>query len=689
MRRLSVLALLLVLPALRADEGMWTFDNLPAKALKSVHAFEPSQAWLEHLRLASLRFPGGSGSFVSAEGLVLTNHHVMRGLIQGLSTRERDLLKNGFVAGDRAQELKVPGLELMQLVESRDITARVAKATGGTEAERLRARDLIAQQAREELRLRTGLTVEIVPLYQGGETWLYVYRKFRDVRLVMAPELAVARFGGDIDNFTYPRHHLDCALLRVYEGGQPYRPQHFLRWTQGGLQQGDFTVVSGHPGSTSRLWTLAQMRHARDLAMPRQIQAAERRRNILEAFAARGFEARSLVGGQIYGLDNGLKAARGSLAGLRDAEGMRQVEAGEAKLRAAVAADLNLKEEVGSSWAEIEATLRRGEALVPEQLMITARGSELLGVALNLVRIPVERAKPEKERLPEFSEGGLKNLQERLLRPRSIPYSADLEIHLLTEGLREAQEVLGAAHPFVRALLGGRSFEEVARSAVQGSHLQDPAVLKALLDGGAEALGASQDTMLTLARILDPFQRAQRQRYEEQVEGPLREHAARLARARFVVYGKSAYPDATFTLRLSYGSVEPYPANGTLMQPFTTLHGLLDRFEGWGGTRTNVGRVTWLLPERWLARRNTLDLGTPYNFVSTNDIIGGNSGSPVVDRKGELVGLAFDGNVESHAGRYYYDMRANRTVCVDARAILEALAKIYDAPHLVAELSGK
>jgi len=682
MRR-SALALLLALPALHADEGMWTFDNLPLKQLKANYGFEPSSAWIDHLRLASLRFPGGSGSFVSAEGLVLTNHHVSRGFIQRLSTRDRDLLKNGFVAAHRGEELKVPGLELMQLVELHDITARIAKASlGTTEAEKLRARELEVQKAREELRARTSLTVEPVALYQGGQTWLYVYRKFTDVRLVAAPELAVARFGGDHDNFTFPRHHLDFALLRVYENGQPFRPQHHLRWTQGNLKQGDLTFVSGHPGTTNRLWTLAQMRHARDFATPLQIRSMERRRAVLEAFAAGSFEARALVGGQIYGIDNGLKATRGYLAGLKDAEGMKQVEAGEAKLKAAVQADPRLKIEAGESWAKIEATLKRSERLAQESLVINTRGSELLGTALSLVRIPAETAKAEKDRLPEFSEAGLKALKERLTKPRPMPFNADLEIHLLTEGLKEAAEVLGPQHPFVKAMLKGSTPEAVARQAVQGSRLQDPVEVKRLLEGGA-----SDDAMLTLARILDPFQRELRKQLEDQVEGPLREHAARLARARFAVYGTSAYPDATFTLRLSYGVVDSYAANGTLIQPFTTLHGLMDRFEGWGGTTFNLDRDTWRLPERWLARRNKLDLRTPYNFAHTADIIGGNSGSPVVDLKGELVGLAFDGNIESLPGRYYYDGRGNRTVSVDARAILEVLKKIYDAPHLVAELT--
>ena len=683
MRRFAF-ALLLTLPALRADEGMWTFDNLPLKQLKASYGFEPTPAWIDHLRLSSLRFPGGSGSFVSREGLVLTNHHVSRGFIQRLSTRERDLLKDGFVAANRGEELKVPGLELMQLVEMQDITPRITKASAGkTEAEKLRARELEIQKAREEMHTRTGLTVEPVSLYQGGQIWLYAYRKFTDVRLVAAPELSVARFGGDFDNFTFPRHHLDFTLLRVYEKGQPFHPEHHLCWSQGNLKQGDLTFVSGHPGTTSRLWTLAQMHYARDFATPLQIQTMEHRRAVLEAFAARSFEARALVGGQIYGIDNGLKATRGYLAGLKDAEGMKQVEAAEAKLKAAVLADPKLRAEAGQSWSRIEATLKKARLLAQEGRVINTQGSELLATALNLVRIPTESAKADKDRLPEFSEAGLKAMRERLTKPRPTPFSADLEIHLLTEGLKEALAVLGPQHPFVKAMLGGRTPEEVAHRAVQGSRLQDPQEVQRLLEGGQ-----SEDAMLTLARILDPFQRDLRKRQEDQVEGPLREHAARLARARFAVYGTSAYPDATFTLRLSFGVVDTYPANGTLIQPFTTLHGLMDRFEGWGGTRFNLDRTTWRLPERWLARRDRLDLTTPYNFAHTTDIIGGNSGSPVVDRQGELVGLAFDGNIESLPGRYYYDGRTNRTVSVDARAILEVLKKIYEAPHLVNELTA-
>jgi len=682
------LCLACALPVLRAEEGMWTFDNLPHKALKAQYAFEPGQAWLDKLRLASLRFPGGSGAFVSAEGLVLTNHHVVRGYVQRLSTREQDLLKEGFVAANREAEKKVPGLELLMLVSQENITERVAQAARQVkhEAEALRAREREIQKARLELSTKTKLSVEPVTLYQGGEVWLYAYRRFTDVRLVMAPELAVARFGGDHDNFTYPRHHLDFSLVRVYENGQPYRPEAFLPWSRTGLKAGELALVSGHPGTTNRLWTLAQMAYARDLATPLQIASMERRRAMLEAFAQRSFEARTLVGGQIYGIDNGLKATRGYLAALKDAEAMKAVEKAETELRARVAKDPKLRALAGQSWAQVQKALAESRKLAVEQVAVNTRGSELLGIALHLVRLPVETPKPEAKRLPEYAEASLAALKTRLTQARPTSFSADLETHLLSEGLKEAQFLLGKGHPFVQAMLGGRSPETVAKEALAGSKLQDPAEVKRLLEGGAAALAASTDPMLVLARKLDPLQRKLRERSERLVEGPLREHATRIARARFALLGKDSYPDATFTLRLSYGTVKDYPANGTLIQPFTTLLGLFDRYEGWGGATFNLDRDTWRLPARWVERKNRLDLRTPYNFITTNDIIGGNSGSPVVDRKGEVVGLAFDGNLESLGGRYYYEGRTNRTVCVDARAIPEVLTKIYDAQHLVNEL---
>ncbi len=672
-----------------ADEGMWTFDNLPLAKIQARFGFTPSEAWVDHLRLSSLRFPGGSASFVSSEGLVLTNHHVVRGLIQRLSTRERDLLKDGFTALSRDQELRVPGLEVMQLVRLENITAQVAAAAKGVKdpSEALRARQRETARAHEALRIQTGLTVEPVLLYQGGETWLYVYRKFTDVRLVVAPELSVARFGGDHDNFTFPRHHLDFALLRVYQEGKPFRPEHFLRWSPSGLKPGEASFISGHPGTTRRLFTLAQMEAERDTFSPLGIQAAERRRAYLEAFAQRSFEARTQVGGMIYGIDNGLKAQRGYLASLRNLEAMAKVAKAEADLRARVMKDPALRAEAGASWEGIRKALAARKRMALELQLMDNRGSEVLGTALHLLRLPTEVAKPEAKRLSEYAEAGLGELKTRLGRTRPVPFNPDLETHLLASGMQEALDLLGSKHPYVKALLGGKAPLEVAKAVVAGTRLQDPSEVRRLLEGGATAMASCQDPMVALARRLDPLQRALREQREKLVEGPLREHGDRIARARFALYGKLTYPDATFTLRLTYGAVETYPANGTLVQPFTTLGGLFDRFVGWGGTTHNLQRDTWRLPQRWLDRRSVLDPDTPYNFASSHDIIGGNSGSPVVDAKGELVGLAFDGNLESLGGPYYYDGRTNRTVSVDIRAIREVLAKVLEGAAILKELN--
>ncbi len=690
MRFLPCIALsCLVLPWLKAEEGMWTFDNLPRKALKEHHGFEPTQAWLDHLRLASLRFPGGSGAFVSAEGLVLTNHHVVRGYLQRLSTPERNLLEDGFVARTRSEELRIPGLELMQLVEMENISTRVDRAVAGirSEAEAVRARDREIQRARQEKAEATGLTVEPVILYQGGETWLYAYKTYTDVRLVLAPELAVARFGGDHDNFTYPRHHLDFALLRVYEQDRPLHPTHHLRWSTQGLKSGELSFISGHPGSTQRLLTLAQMTLARDVLLPLQIASRERRRALLESYAQRGFAERSHVGGVIYSLDNGLKALRGYLAGLKDPEVMARVARAEADLRARIQASPKLRVLTGSSWDRIEQATRMARSKArEEQLILSSWGSEGLETALQLVRWATEVRKPDAQRLPEYTEAALPELQKRLTRPRTSPVRMDLEFLLLKAGLEDLQR-LGPQHPSVQAVLGGRSPEAVARQALDGTKLLDPSEVERLLKAGPEAVAKSADPLLALARRLDPERRRLRAFLERHVEGPIREHATRIARARFDVLGRTVYPDATFTLRLTYGAPAAYPANGTLQPPFTTLHGLFDRFEGWGGTTFNLDRNTWRLPRRWLEAKPRLDLTTPYNFASTHDIIGGNSGSPVVNIQGELVGLAFDGNLESLAGRYVYDGRANRTVNLDARAILEVLRKVYEAEPLVHELT--
>jgi hypothetical protein len=690
MRRLSALALLLALPALRADEGMWTFDNIPAPKIKAKYGVELSPSWLKTLQLATVRFPGGTGAFVSRDGLVVTNHHVGRGSIAQLSSAKADLVRDGFTAATREQELKVPGLELMMLVSTEDVTVRVNAAVkpGTADKDALTARRNALADLRKAEEAKTGLTCEPVTLYQGGEYWLYRYKKFTDVRLAAAPELQLAAFGGDPDNYTYPRHNLDFALFRVYESGQPYRPEAFLPFSAKGIAMGELTFISGHPGTTYRQQTHSQMVYARDIGIPFQLKAMNRQKAALQALSATSPEARRIAADAIYGIENGYKRLSGQLLGLAKPENLKKVADAEAALQAAVAKDPALKARVAESWQRVDQAVARQQALLKESNSISAGRVTLLGHALTLVRLPEEGAKPSALRLTEFSEGNLKATKARLVLPR--PVQKPIEVTLLAAGLREAQDQLGAGHPYVQAMLGGQTPEAVAKAAVEGSRLDDPAVRKTLAEGGRAALEASADPMLVLARKLDPFNRAVRKQVEDEVTSVLSEHGGRIAEARFKAFGKTLYPDATFTLRLGFGPVTTYAnGTGTKAQPFTTYMGMFDRHLGWGGNAAAAEEGAWTLPQRWLDRQAKLDLTTPFNFIYACDTVGGNSGSPVVNLKGEFVGINFDSVYEGQGGYYVYDADTKRAVATDVRAILEALRKIMDAGQLVTELTGK
>ncbi len=686
---LSLLAFSLAAPSLRAEEGMWTFENLPSKKISEKYGWAPDQAWLDHVRLSSLRFPGGSGSFVSKDGLVLTNHHVGRGWIQRVSSKEADYVKNGFAAATREQEIKVPGLELMTLMAMEDITVRLNKAVKADlpEKEALKARETEIEKIKKEMQEKSGLTCEHVTLYQGGEHWIYSYKKHTDVRLVFAPEQQIAFFGGDPDNFTFPRHNLDFSIFRVYENGQPYQPKDFLHWTQTGLKAGDLTFVTGHPGRTSRQDTLAQMVYSRDFAIPMRLKSMERRKGALVAYAKTSPEAGRQVNTQIFGIENGIKATTGYWSGLKDKDAMKRIADDEKAFRAKVAKDPKLAAEVGPSWTKIEEATKVAKGLAKDALNVGTANSTLLGYALSLVRIADEEAKPSEKRLPEYSDANLKTAKTRLGVPS--PFYKEQETFLFTKGLEEAAKELGPQHRFVKAMLGGKPASDVAKAAVEGSKLSDPEARKALLAGGKKAIAESTDPMIILAKKLDPIGRELRKKQEDLVASVTTEHGTRIAKARFAVYGKNTYPDATFTLRLSYGAVAEYKGNGTLIQPFTTFGGLFDRYDSWGGNAAKAHEGAWTLPQRWLDKRAELNSSVPFNFVHKVDIIGGNSGSPVIDKKGELVGLIFDGNIESLPGNYFYDEAVNRGVSVDARAIVHALDKVYGAAGLIAELTGK
>jgi hypothetical protein len=672
----------LLAPALRAgaDEGFWTFDNPPTKRLQEAHGFTPTPDWLDRLRLASVRFmDGGSGSFVSPEGLMITNHHVGYDCIQNLSSEQHDYVANGFLAATREQELACPGYEVNVLMSSEDVTQRVQGA------EQAAADAKAAQDARgaeigrvqNQCASATGLRCDVVTLYGGGEYRLYRYKKHTDVRLVFAPEEQIAFFGGDPDNFTFPRHDLDIAFFRAYEDGRPVKPGAFLPWSRKGVGHDELVFVSGNPGSTSRLKTVAELETLRDATLPLTLRFIDRRMAALAGYSARGPEQARRALAELRNFENSQKAYRGRLAALEDAKAMAGKARAEQELRAKGAALLP----GGDPWAEIAAAQEKLRRRAAEARHVGFKGGpRLLTIAAHVVRLVAEKVKPNEKRLAEYGDALLSSLTNELYSPAPIP--ADFEEAVLADYLQQARDALGAEHPFVKATLGGREASEVARAAVTGTALGDPAQRRKLVAGGVAAVAGSKDPMIALARAIDPLDRELRRWTEQEVDAAVSRAAARIAGLRFQVYGRTLAPDATFTLRLSYGAVKAYPAEGTSVAPFTTFHGLYDRWAAWGG------RAPWNLPKRFLDAKGRIALETPLNFASTAETIGGNSGSPTVNAAGEFVGIIFDGNIQSLALDYFYTEEQSRSVSVDARGILEALEKAYGAEVLVRELTA-
>ena len=685
----TLLAVSLAPPA-RADEGMWTFDNPPLKLWKERYNFEPSRAWLERLRLASVRLAdvgttagGGSGSFVSAEGLVATNQHVGASQLAKLSTPERDIVKNGFYARTRAEELKCPDYEVSVLVSYEDVTARVQgavrKGAGPAEANQQRQAEIAAIE--KESAQQTGLGGNVVRLYSGGEYWLYRYKRYTDVRLVFAPEEQAAFFGGDYDNFTYPRYDLDVTFFRIYEGGRPARTENYLRWSKTGPKEGEFVIASGMPGSTDRLLTVAQLRYQRDTGNPLQMRVWTSRRDALAAYAARGAEQARRAQSAKRSLENSIKRLTGQQEGLSNPRSFARKEAEEKALREAVAARPELQREYAGAWDEIEAAYRDYPAMAKRVSFTTLAPSRLGTIASNLVRRAEEVRRPDAQRYAEFREGRLPSLAASLLSP--APVYADMEEAVLAAWFKEAREALGAEDPFVRGALAGSTPEEAARKLIQGTKLADVNVRRALLEGGADAIAKSDDPLVVLARNVEPFYRELRAWEESHVRGVEASAGQRIALARFAVYGKTTYPDATSTLRVTYGAVKGYEEDTTLVPFKTTFYGLYDRAEGFGG------KPPYDLPARFREGRERLELSTPLDFVYTADTIGGMSGSPVVNRDAEVVGLNFDSNIQKLPNRYWYvdDAEGSRAVAVHSAAVLEALRKLYDAGPLVEELT--
>ena len=675
----------MALPRAGADEGMWLFNAPPLAPLKQTYGFEPSPAWLEKLQKASVRFnSGGSGSFVSAGGLVITNHHVGADALQKFGDAQHNYLRDGFYARTPAEEKKCLDLELNVLMSMEDVTARVnaaVKADLNAEAA-LAARRAVIADIEKESKDKTGLRSDVVTLFQGGLYHLYRFKRYDDVRLVFAPEQQIAFYGGDPDNFEYPRFNLDICIFRAYENGQPAPVEYHLRFNPQGPADGELTFVSGHPGRTDRQLTVAELADARDHAVPRLLARLYRRETLLTSYGGRSLENARQAREDLFGIQNSRKAREGQLGGLLDPDFFGRLQDQEAKLRDAFAnAEGGKHAGALGAYERIEraGSILRNNARIYDQFERGAAfNSRLFRVARTLLRAGVERPKPNGERLPEFRESSRPSLELQLFSEE--PLYDDYETLTFADSLTDLAGQLGAGDPLVQAVLNGKSPRDRAAELVKGTKLKDVAVRKRLYEGGVQAVTEAKDPMIELAAAIDATARATRKVRDEQDEVQKQAYGD-IARARFAIEGASTYPDATFTLRLSYGPVKGYEENGQPVPAQTNFAGLYAR------ASEHNNQPPFDLPPRWVERRGKLNLDTPFNFVTTADIIGGNSGSPVVNRNNEFVGIIFDGNLQSLPLDYAYTEKEARAVSVNSRAILEALRQVYDAGALAEELT--
>jgi hypothetical protein len=669
-----------------ADEGMWTFNNVPRADIKKKYGFEVTDDWLKKVQLASVRFNnGGSGSFVSPTGLVLTNYHIVEDIVNEVSTPEKDLAKEGFVARTRAEEIKAPSLELNVLMSIEDVTTRVngAVKTGMSDGEAFAARRAEISAIEGESNKNTGLRSDVIALYQGGQYNLYRYKKYTDVRLVFVPEFQAAFFGGDPDNFNFPRFNIDMALVRIYENDQPVHPANYFKWSTAGTKEGSLVFVTGNPGSTARLNTVAHLQELRDTSIPIILRLLERRETMLKKYMALGDEQTRRAQNELNSIQNALKVYRGQLQGLKDKSLMDRKANEEEALRKSIAANPDRQKMYGDAWDAIAKAHQGLPTYIRERRIFdqaSGFNTTTFGFARTLVRLAAENEKPNAERLPEYTDARRASLELALYSP--APIHDDFEKLKLADSLEFMVELLGADNPLAKQVLDGKTPQARANELIEGTKLKDPAYRKELAAGGRQAIESSTDPMIVLARLVDPKAREVRKRYENEVTGVERAGYSKIARALFETEGTKLYPDATFTLRLSYGAVKGYLENGKKVPPFTTLGGLYER------SAQFKSAFPYNLPPRWTEKKSTVDLKTPFNFVSTNDIIGGNSGSPTINEKGELVGLIFDGNIQSLVGDFIYDESVNRAISVDSRAMLEVLRKVFEAKDIAAELTN-
>lgn len=664
----------------KAEEGMWTFDNFPIQTVNSLYGTSIDQAWLDKVRGAAVRISGCSASLVSPQGLVLTNHHCVISCVQDLSDAQNDYVKNGWMPATREEERQCPGQTAEILTDIVDVTDRVFGAGAGLEGSAF-----VAARAAETQAIQTEncnddpkLTCQVISFYRGGRYALYKFRKYDDVRLAFAPEFQAAFFGGDPDNFNFPRYALDAGFLRIYENGRPVETPNHLTWNANAPTEGEPVFVAGNPGSTSRLLTVSQLERLRDQTMPINLIQSSELRGRLQQYSFTGEEAARVSVDPIFGLENSFKVYYGQEQTLTDADFMAAKREAENDLRARVAADPALAERIGDPWGDLtRIEAQAADLFLPYRQLEANAGqrSSLYSFARAIVRASKERAKPAAERRAGYSDADLATLGRRLATV--APIEADLEEIYLTFWLSKTREYLTVDNADVQRLLGRESPEALGARLVEGTGLADPARRAELLAMTPEQLAGSGDPLIEFVLRNDDAAQAVRAQWEATVSGPTARAAEKVAQARFAAFGDNQYPDATFSLRLSYGQVKGWSYRGTEVPAFTYMGGLYERA---------TGSQPFLLAEQFAAREADVNKETVYDFVSTNDIIGGNSGSPVINARGEVIGAAFDGNIHSLGGAFGYDGELNRTVTVSTAAITEALRNVYRQPRLLEEL---
>lgn len=671
------LACLAIGPAMiLADEGMWLFNELPKQHLRERFGFEPTEPWTQHVMLASVRFnSGGSASFVSSTGLVLTNHHVGADTLHKVSTPDHNYYQDGFLAKSQDEEIRAPDLELNQLLAIEDVTARVNAVVKPTlsAADAFAARRAVMSEIEKQSLETTGLRSDVVTLFGGAQYHLYRYKKYTDVRLVWAPEAAVAFFGGDADNFEYPRFCLDVCLFRVYEDNKPAKIDHYLKVSRRGAGDGELVFVSGNPGRTQRIFTTAALQYQRDRYVPFLLDFLRRREILFQQYGLAGEEQERQARDDLFSIQNSRKAYTGMIQGLQDPAFLARKHAHEQELRSKVETMPELRS-AADAWKTIEQTQARRGELLGKAPGFAGRHYE---IAETLVLMTAEDQKPNSERLREYTEAARDSLEQQLFS--TAPIHVELERLKLADSIGLLAERRGGDDPLVQQVLAGSDPYARAAQLVETTRLADVDARRKLAQGGRAAIDAADDPLIQLARMLEPEIRKFRQITDE-LDELERQAYAQITAATYAAQGTGTYPDATFTLRLSFGSVKGYTEDGAPVAPWTTLGGAFEHEQRHGG------KEPWKLPARWHARKGELDLTTPINFVCTADIIGGNSGSPVINRDAELVGVIFDGNIQSLTGRYFYSDSASRAVSVHSGAVLELLRKVYDAGSLAEEL---